>query len=102
MTFPVGGLTGQIPEQMPELPASGGEGPAVGGDAHARLGDTDGDELGIGDPAPRIGPPFWQQVIGCAIDDRAESVEVSVRRGLRADGVLGTVGFGLSLFAFPA
>jgi hypothetical protein len=30
------------------------------------------------------------------VDDRTESVEVGVHRGLRADGVLGTVGFGLS------
>ena len=39
---------------------------------------------------------LWQEIVGCAIDDRAESVEVGVHRGLRADGVLGTVGFGLS------
>jgi hypothetical protein len=30
------------------------------------------------------------------LDDRAESVEVGDDRDLRADGVLGTVGFGLS------
>ena len=46
--------------------------------------------------APGIGPRLWQKVVGCAINDRAESVEVGVHRGLRADGVLGTVGFGLS------
>ncbi len=39
---------------------------------------------------------LWQEIVGCAIDDGAESVEVGVHRGLRADGVFGTVGFGLS------
>jgi len=33
---------------------------------------------------------------GGAIDHGAESVEVGVHRGLRADGDLSTVGFGLS------
>ena len=47
-------------------------------------------------------PRFWQKVVGCAINHGAVSVEVGVHRGLRADGVLGTVGFGLSAVPFPA
>jgi hypothetical protein len=58
--------------------------------------DAERDELGVGDPAPGVGPGLWQKIVGCAIDDGAESVEVGVHRGLRADGVFGTVGFGLS------
>jgi len=83
---------------MPELPACGAEEPPVGRDAHDRLGDAERDQLGVGDAAPRVGTWLWQKIVGCAIDDRAESVEVGVHRGLRADGALGTVGFGLSAF----
>ena len=43
-----------------------------------------------------LGLASGKKVVGCAINDGAESVEVGVHRGLRADGVLGTVGFGLS------
>jgi len=75
---------------------SHGEEPAVGGDAHDRLRHAERDELGVGDPTPRVGPRLWQKVVGCAINHGAESVEVGVHRGLRADGVFGTVGFGLS------
>jgi len=59
------------------------------------LGDAEYDELGVADP-PRVGVRLWQKIVGCAIDDRAESVEVGVHRGLLADGDGGTVGFGLS------
>jgi hypothetical protein len=69
---------------------------AVGGDAHDRLGDAERDQLGIGELPPGIGPRLWQKVVGCAIDDGAESVEVGVHRGLQADDALDTVGFGLS------
>jgi hypothetical protein len=69
---------------------------AIGGDAHDRLGDAEGDHLGVADLAARVCPRLWQKVVGCAINHGAESVEVGVHRGLRADGVIGTVGFGLS------
>ena len=48
------------------------------------------------DPAAGVAPGLWQKVVGCAINHGAERVEVGVHRGLRADGDLGTVGFGLS------
>ena len=73
-----------------------GEEPAVAGDAHDRLRDAERDHFGVRDPAPRVPSCLWQKVVGCAIDDGAERVEVGVHRGLRADGDLGTVGFGLS------
>ena len=66
------------------------------GDAHDRLGDTERDHLGVYDPAPGVGSCLWQKIVGCAINDGAESVEVGVHRGLRVDGDLDTVGFGLS------
>ena len=81
---------------MDEPLASHGQEAAVGGDAHDRLGHAERDHLGVGDAAAGVGPRLWQKIVGCAIDDGAESVEVGVHRGLRADGVLGTVGFGLS------
>ena len=39
---------------------------------------------------------LWQKIIGCAINDGAEGVEVGVHRGLQADGVSDTVDFGPS------
>ena len=38
-----------------------------------------------------------QEIVGCAINDRAESVEVGVHRGLLVDGVVSTADFGLSV-----
>jgi hypothetical protein len=73
-----------------------GEEAAVTGDAHDRLRDAERDQLGVRDPSPRVPSCLWQKIVGCAIDDRAERAEVGVHRGLRADGVLGTVDFGLS------
>ena len=81
---------------MAEAPARRGQEAAVARDAHDRLGRAEGDHLGVGEPAPGVPPCLWQEIVGCAINDRAESVEVGVHRGLQADGDLGTVGFGLS------
>jgi hypothetical protein len=50
----------------------------------------------VGDPPAGVPSCLWQEIVGCAINDRAESVEVGVHRGLQADGDIGTVGFGLS------
>lgn len=94
--LPIGGLAGQVWEEVDEAFPCDRQEPAVAGDAHDRLGDAERDQLGIGDATPRVGSSLWQKVVSCAIDDGAESVEVGVHRGLRADGVLGTVGFGLS------
>jgi hypothetical protein len=92
----VGRLAGQEREEMTELAVREAQEAPVGRDAHDRLGDAEGDDLGVREPAAGIGSGLWQEVVGCAIDDGAESVEVGVHRGLRADGVFGTVGFGLS------
>ena len=90
------GLAGQVGKEMVEALASHRQEPAIGGDSHDRLGDTERDDLGVADPAPGGRPGLWQKVVGCAINHGAESVEVGVHRGLRADGVRSTVGFGLS------
>jgi hypothetical protein len=64
--------------------------------------DAERDELGVRDPTTGVGPCFWQEVVGCAINHGAESVEVGVHRGLQADGVHDTVGFGFSaLLSLP-
>jgi hypothetical protein len=76
---------------------SHGEEPPVGRDTHDRLGHTEGDDLGVCDSAAGVRPGLWQKVVGCAINHGTESVEVGVHRGLSVDGVLGTVGFGLSV-----
>lgn len=95
--LPVGRLRRQDREEVHEAPAGDGQESAVGGDAHDRLGDAEADEFRVRDATPRIGPCLWQKIVGCAINNGAESVEVGVHRGLRADGVLGTVDFDLSV-----
>jgi hypothetical protein len=92
----VGRLAGQAREEMDEPPTRHRQEAAVRRNAHDRLGDAERDHLGIGDPPAGVASGDWQEIVGCAIDDSAESVEVGVHRGLRADGDLGTVGFGLS------
>ena len=56
----------------------------------------EGDDFRIGDFSSCVTRFLWQKIIGCAINVRAESVEVCVHRGLRVDGVLDTADFGLS------
>ena len=85
---------------MDEALSGHGQEAAVGGDGHDHLRHAKGDQLGVADATPGVAACLWQKVVGCAIDDRAESVEVGVHRGLRADGVFGTVGFGLSALLF--
>jgi hypothetical protein len=94
--LPVGRLAVQAREEVDESPSGHRQEPSVGGDAHDGLGYAERDQLGVADAAPCIGTCLWQKVVGCAINHGAESVEVGVHRGLRADGVFGTVGFGLS------
>jgi hypothetical protein len=81
---------------MPDLPASSPQEASVGGDAHKHLSHGEGDDLGVRGFPPGVCPPLWQKIIGCAINDGAESVEVGVHRGLQADGVSDTADFGLS------
>src|SRR5665811_1208285 len=95
-TLEVAGLTGQLREQVAELAPGDAQEAPVTGDAHDRLGHAERDHLGVGELPAGVLPCLWQKIGGCAINDRAESVEVGVHRGLQADGDLGTVGFGLS------
>ena len=69
---------------------------AIGGDAHDRLGDAEGRDLGVGDPAPGVSRLLGQEIVRRAINGGAESVEVGVHRGLSVDGCFSTVDFGLS------
>src|SRR5450759_5057432 len=95
-TLEVAGLTGQIREQVAELAPGDAQEAPVTGDAHDRLGHAERDHLGVGELPAGILPCRWQKIGGCAINDRAESVEVGVHRGLQADDANDTVGFGLS------
>ena len=83
-------------EEMPDLPTGGPQEAAVRGEAHEDLSNSQGDDLGIGGLAPGVSFGLWQKIIGRAINDGAEGVEVGVHRGLLVDGVLDTVDFGLS------
>ncbi len=100
--LPIGGLSGQLWEEVDEVPPCDRREAAVAGDAHARLRHAERDQLGIGDATPCVGSSLWQKVVSCALDDGAESVEVGVHHCFRADGVLGTIGLGLSaLLSLP-
>lgn len=93
----VAGLAGAAREQMPQLAVGEGEKAPVRRDTHDRLGDAEGDQLGVRDQSAGVGAPLGQEIIGRAINGDAESVEVGVHRGLRVDGaVLGTADFDLS------
>jgi hypothetical protein len=90
------GLLGQLGEEITKVLAGDREEAAIGGDAHDRLGDAEGRDLGVGDPATGISGLFGQEIVCRAINDCAESVEVGVHRGLQVDGDLSTADFGLS------
>jgi hypothetical protein len=92
----IGVLSRKNGEQMSDLTAGGPQEAPVRGDAHEHLGDGQGDDLGVARSAAGVPPPLWQKVIGCAINNGAEGVQVGVHRGLQADDVLDTVGFGPS------
>jgi len=92
----VAGLSGDEGEEMlKRRPRSLKETP-VRGDAHDGLGHREGDDLGVGGKSAGVGLSFWQKIIGCAINEGAEGVEVGVHRGLRAGGVSDTADFGPS------
>jgi hypothetical protein len=63
---------------------------------HDRLGDTERDDLRVCDHPPGVPCRFRQEIVSSAINDRAESVEVGVHRGLLVDGDFSTADFDLS------
>jgi hypothetical protein len=93
----VGVLGGKFGKEMTDLSTGCPKEAAVRGDTHEDLSHGQGDDLRVGGPAPGVSLPLWQKVIGCAINDGAEGVQVGVHRDLRADDVLDTVGFGPSV-----
>ncbi len=92
----VGVLSGKVGKEVAELTPSRPKEPTVRRYPHEHLGHRQGDDLGIGGPSAGVLPLLWQKIIGCAINDGAEGVQVGVHRGLQADDVLDTVGFGPS------
>jgi hypothetical protein len=89
-------LLGQLGEEIAEALAGNRQETAIGGDAHDRLGDTEGCDLGVGDPATGVSGLLRQEIVRRAINGSAESVEVGVHRGLSVDGCFSTADFGLS------
>jgi hypothetical protein len=91
-------LAGSMEKQMSELAAGHRQKAPIRWDAHDRLCDAQGDHLGVNDLSACVGPSGRQELIGCAINGNAESVEVGVHRGLRVDGAfLSTADFDLSV-----
>jgi hypothetical protein len=95
-TLEVSGLAGNLRKQVAQLSASRPKKASVRRDAHDGLGHAQSDDLGIGCPSAGVTGSLWQKIIGRAINDGAEGVEVGVHRGLLVDGVFGTADFGLS------
>jgi hypothetical protein len=91
----ISGLAGKLGEQVDELPPRRPQKAPVRRDTEDGLSHAKSDNLGIGCAPAGVGS-LWQKVIGRAINDSAEGVEIGVHRGLRAGGVLGTADFGLS------
>lgn len=91
------GLLGQMREQAGEPLAGDGEKAPIRRQPHDRLGDAEGDDLGICDPPARVLRLFRQEIVGAAIDGREEKVEVGIHRGppVVGDGLI-TADFGLS------
>jgi hypothetical protein len=95
-TLEVACLAGKLGEEVTKTLSSSGQEPAIRRDTHDGLSHAQGDDLGIcGSPAGVPGS-LWQKIVGRAINDGAEGVEVGVHRGLLVDGVFGTADFGLS------
>jgi len=92
----IGVLSRKNGKQMPDLPTGRPKKASVRGDAHEHLGHGQRDDLRVGGLTPGVSPPLWQKIIGCAINDGAEGVQVGAHRGLQADDVHNTVGFGPS------
>jgi hypothetical protein len=85
-------------KQMSELAAGHRQKAPIRWDAHDRLCDAQGDHLGVSDLSSCVGASGGQEIVGCAINGNAESVEVGVHRGLRVDGAfLSTADFDLSV-----
>ena len=92
----VAGLLGQLGEEVREPPARHRQKAAVACDAHDGLGDAEGDDLRVCDPAACISSPPGQEIVSRAENGDEEQVEVGVHRGLPVDGDLDTADFGLS------
>src|SRR5205823_11793000 len=76
-------LTGQLREQVAELPASRTQEAAVARDPHQHLGNAQRDDLGVAQPPASISGPLGQQVVSGAVDTDQEQVEVGVHRGFQ-------------------
>lgn len=90
-------LLGQLGEKVIKPLARDGKEAAVRRDAHDRLGDAKGRDLGVGDLTTGVAGLLGQEIVCRAINDGAESVEVGVHRGLSVDGCFSTADFGLSV-----
>jgi hypothetical protein len=78
---------------MADLPAGRPKKAPVRRDTHEDLSHSQGDDLGVGRPAPGVLPSLWQKVIGCAINVGAEGVQVGVHRASKQTMFFDTVGF---------
>lgn len=92
----VAGLLGQVEKQMRKTSTGCPQEAAIRGNTHDGLRHAQGGDLGVGGAPAGVSLRPWQKIIGCAIDIGAEGTQVGVHRGLQADDVHDTVGFGPS------
>src|ERR1700681_3236394 len=95
-TLEVPRLGRKLREQVDKPPPRGLEEETVARYRHDRLSDTERDDLRVCDHPPGVPCRFRQEIVSSAINDRAESVEVGVHRGLLVDGDFSTADFDLS------
>ena len=89
-------IANEFLRQVSQADPGHGEKAPVGRDAHDRLGQGEGDQLGVTDPSAGVSGPGGQEIVGGDINRGAEGVEVGVHRGPRVDGAFATADFGPS------
>jgi hypothetical protein len=73
-------LDRQVGEETPELASGGAQETAVAGDPHQHLGNTERDDLRVGQLAPRVVRPLGQEIVARGVETDAEQADVGVNR----------------------
>jgi hypothetical protein len=92
-------------EQMSKPLAGDRDEPIVGRDPHDRLRHAERHDLGVGDLAPRVPRRPGQEIVGDAVNNREQQVEVGEHRGSLFESAVteSTADFDLRCYVpFPA
>ena len=72
---------GEVGEQVRETVSRDRQEPLVGRVSHDRLREAQGDDLRVGDPPARVPGALRQEIVGDAVNNCEQQVEVGVHRG---------------------